>query len=419
MRILQEFETMPTHLVSGYIREIDTHSALLVPQDLVNLCLQFVQHSEMANLIDSKTNDELYTMAWEATENEEYLFAEQLIAYLLRNGASPRTHLSVSNRFQKGSKGTKPQRFGGLSAGHGRNEEDGDGIDGDGNGEDEDIEDGDRRTHRRCSSSEDASTNNLMAVIKYFMKDYAASERYFKRAAAIDSSCDIIMNNYAVLLLEEERYADAEEQIVKAIRCNPRCIKNHQQFAYILFTMGKYEEAAKECQLMIFLEPNIESYSGYAWLLEQMGRFEESCAQYRQLISLEPDNAIWYFWYAVLLQRCDKYLPSKYHFAECIRMDPHHEGANGNYAYSLYLNHEFDAAHRFIEVALQRDGKHLCVHYYYALLCVQNGSVQTAVNELHCCLELLRRHENECKNEKGCLLIHEADIHALLRQLGY
>ena len=404
MRILYEFELMPTHLVSGYIREIGVHSAMMVPQDLVNLCLRFVQHSEMALLIDSKSNDELYTMAWEATENEEYLFAEQLIAYLLRNGARSRSHLCGSNRFDQHSKGHK-LRGRGQGRGHGN---------GHGIGRGEDGED-----YRRCSSSEDASTNNLMAVIKYFMKDYSASESFFQRASAIDPSCDIIMNNYAVLLLEEERYADAEEQIVRAIRCNPRCIKNHQQFAYILFTMGKYEEAAKECQLMIFLEPNVESYSGYAWLLEQMGKFEESCAQYRQLIALEPENAIWYFWYAVLLQRCDEYLQSRDHFAQCIRMDPHHEGANGNYAYSLYLNHEFEAALSYIRVALQRDDGHLCVHYYYALLCIHQNEIQTAVNELYRCLELLRSQENECKNEKGCLLIHEEDIHALLRQLGY
>ena len=70
------------------------------------------------------------------------------------------------------------------------------------------------------------------------------------------------------LLLEQERFEDAEYEIIRAIHCNPTCITNHQQYAYILFTMGKYELAVK-CQLMIILEPNIESYSGYAWLLNK------------------------------------------------------------------------------------------------------------------------------------------------------
>ena len=64
MRVLYEFETMPTYLVSGYIREIVVDSAIIIPQDLINLCLRFVQHAEMALLVDSKSNDQLYTMAW-------------------------------------------------------------------------------------------------------------------------------------------------------------------------------------------------------------------------------------------------------------------------------------------------------------------------------------------------------------------
>eukprot|EP01083_Nonionella_stella_P034172 93562_1 len=382
--VLHQYETRPLHLVTGFVREIGIESMdqIIIPHDLILLCFKFYQHSDIAKLIDSKDSDELYTISWEATENEDYLFAEQLIGYLLTKSTTSSTKHCMNSKTKAINK---------------------------------------NRNARRCSSSEDASTANLMAVIQYFLKDYTSSERYFQTASKIDPKCDIIMNNYAVLLLEQGRLEDAEEQIISAIQCNPQCIKNHQQYAFILYSMGKYELAAKECQLMIVLQPNIESYSGYAWLLEQMGKFEESVVQYEELIQLEPDNAIWYYWHAVLLQRCDTHGLSADNFNQCLQIDPHYEGANGNYAYSLYLQEEYEMAHKHICIALsnESDAHHSCVHYYYALILIQANNIQTAVNELHLCLELIQERTNMCKNEKGCLGIDTQDIYHLLHQIGY
>jgi len=375
LQILHEYETMPLFLVSGFIRDINLE---IIPQDLVNLCFKFYQHQKMAEIIDSRDHEELYSMAWEATENEEYLFAEQIIDYLLK-------HKTRSKQSNKATNNTK-KKFDG----------------------------------RCCSVSEDASTTNLMAVIKYFLCDWEESEKYFKMASCIDPQCDIIMNNYAVLLLEAGRFEDAETQIVGAIEVNPECMKNHQQYAYILYAMNKYEGAAKECQLMMVNNPNIESYSGYAWLLEQMGRFEESKNIYHELIALEPDNAIWHFWYALLLQRCCKYKQSMLSFKKCVQIDPFYEGLNGNYAYSLYLNGEYQKAHKYITIAIKCNHEHLCVHYYYALIMIQLNNIQCAVNELYQCLEFINNDNcHSCKNEKGCLVIDEHDVYRLLTELGY
>jgi len=345
--ILHKYEILPLYLITGFIRKI---KGIIIYQDLINLCFKFYQHQDLPKLIDSKNNDELYMIAWEATEKKQYLHAEVLINYLLQY--------------------------------------------------------------------KDASIYNLKAVIKYFMGNYGESEKYFKMASLIDPSCDIIMNNYAVLLLEQGRFLDAEYLILRAIECNPNCIKNHQQYAYILFIMGKYELAAKECQLMIILEPNIESYSGYAWLLEQMGRFHESVLQYQQLINLEPNNPCWYYWYALLLQRCKQYNQSILYFKKCLDIDPNYDLLiYHNYAYSLYLNGQYNKALKYI---LKSDKNHLCVHYYYSLISIKLNNIQTAVNELYQCLDLIQLHQqNKCKNEKGCLLIDEHHIYNLLTQLGY
>lgn len=424
--VLREFETRPSTLVAGFIRGINTYAAL-VPQDIITLCFKFLQHSDLATLIDSKDHDELYALAWEATENREYLFAEQIIAYLLRtkhqtqmqtqtqtafhfNFANPNLQIKnlntspLESRLESQSpmsltrtprtptprKDTTPRK-------------------------------------RSSTDSSDASAHNLMAVIQYFLGDFSASEAYFARAAAMDPQCDVIMNNYAVLLLEQQRYTDAEAQMERAIRAAPRCLANRQQYAYILFSVGKLQAAARQCRLMVRMAPTVESHSGYAWLLEQMGRVEESEAQYRKLIDLEPDNAIWWFWHALLLVRCGpgKYTQARTALEECLRLDGSYEGARAHYAYVLLLCGEVERAReeaRRVIGGADGDG-HVCVHLYCALVMMHEGegrSEQTAVNELMRCLEILEGSEGSaCRNEKGCVRIDERHVRALLERLGY
>merc|ERR1712228_301369 len=237
----------------------------------------------------------------------------------------------------------------------------------------------------------------------------------------MDTKCDVILNNYAVLLLEQERFEDAENTILNAIKCNPECIKNQQQYAFILYANNKYELAAKQCQTMLIKQPNTESLSGYAWLLEKMGMFKESCIQYKELTVLEPRNATWYFWYALLLQRCDCFEQSMDNFAKCLEIDALYECANAHYAYSLYINGQYSKAYKYIKIAMDQtiDSKHLCVHYYFALILIACNNVQTAVNECYECLRLLKQKGNECQSEKGCLCINKGHIIQLLHELGY
>merc|ERR1719242_1366047 len=177
-----------------------------------------------------------------------------------------------------------------------------------------------------CSPSQDASSHNLMAVIQYFLGDLDASEHYFALAASMDPSCDVIMNNYAVLLLEQHRFMDAESQIENAIRAAPRCVKNRSQYAYILYNVGKLDSAARQCALMVRMAPTVESHSGYAWLLAQMGEIEESVAQYGECVRLEAENAIWHYWRALMCVRCGRNVEAKEGLEACLRLDAGYEG---------------------------------------------------------------------------------------------
>jgi len=426
LSVLHEFETRPSTLVSGFIRDIepafDTDTSLLVPLDLISLCFKFLQHSDLATLIDTKNHDELYSLAWEATENTEYLFAEQIIAYLIRKNhkhnpetipSSQTSAFDFANPTPKSPSQNQITQTATTPISLTRTP----------------------RTPKKtdslsCSPSEDASSHNLMAVIQYFLGDLGASESYFARAAAMDPSCDVIMNNYAVLLLEQQRFVDAESQIENAIRAAPRCLKNRQQYAYILFSVGKLQAAARQCALMVRMSPNVESHSGYAWLLEQMGRIEESVAQYAECVRLEGTNAIWHYWYALMCLRCGRNGEAKEGLEVCLRLDAGYEGAQGHYAYALMLCGEMERAREVIMEVVEREedgaeGRHLCMHFYAAVIMMGEGegrSVQTAVNELEVCLEMLEgdgENGSECRNEKGCVRIDERAVRGLLSELGY
>ena len=80
-----------------------------------------------------------------------------------------------------------------------------------------------------------------------------------------------------------------------------------------------------------------------------MGRFHESVLQYQELIALDPDNAIWYFgmlyYYKDVnnIMNQEKILKNVSILIQIMKV-------NGAYAYSLYLNGEYNEALKYIQL---------------------------------------------------------------------
>lgn len=67
---------------------------------------------------------------------------------------------------------------------------------------------------------ENSQANNMMAVLQWRFKDYAAAERYFERAVGEDKKNAEAQNNYGAFLCERNRVQEAEKYFRLAV-ANP------------------------------------------------------------------------------------------------------------------------------------------------------------------------------------------------------
>jgi len=68
--------------------------------------------------------------------------------------------------------------------------------------------------------SDDSQANNMMAVLQWRFKDYAAAEEHFRRAVAEDKKNAEAQNNFGAFLCERNRVDEAETWFRKAV-ANP------------------------------------------------------------------------------------------------------------------------------------------------------------------------------------------------------
>jgi tetratricopeptide (TPR) repeat protein len=107
----------------------------------------------------------------------------------------------------------------------------------------------------------------------YFqLKDHAASDAAYDKALALNPANTIVLNNYAYYLsLRNERLNKAEEMAKKAVELDPGNSSNEDTYGWVLFQLGKYEEAKEWIAKAIGNDKEsavvIEHYGDVLWKL--------------------------------------------------------------------------------------------------------------------------------------------------------
>jgi len=99
------------------------------------------------------------------------------------------------------------------------------------------------------------------------MTNYKSSDESFEKVLKIDPENSYVLNNYAYYLsLRSDNLAKAETMSLKAIKLNPENAANLDTYGWVLFKLGRFEEAKLWVEKAILLSPD-----GDADLLEHMG----------------------------------------------------------------------------------------------------------------------------------------------------
>jgi protein O-mannosyl-transferase len=89
---------------------------------------------------------------------------------------------------------------------------------------------------------------------------------------------------------EVGRYDEAYDQLERALRQHDSA-DLHYDVAYVLARQGRHEEALRQCQAALALEPDhANAHAQMALSLAELGRLDEAVPQMARAVALKPDN---------------------------------------------------------------------------------------------------------------------------------
>src|SRR5438270_1811316 len=121
-------------------------------------------------------------------------------------------------------------------------------------------------------------------------KAFALSKQATSRALSISPNlAEAHVSLANELFYAEWKWADAEREYKRALELKPTYEEAHHSYSHYLTLAGRHDEAIKESQLLLRLDPlssHMNSHLGLAYL--QAGQFENAIAQFKKTVALDP-----------------------------------------------------------------------------------------------------------------------------------
>jgi len=114
--------------------------------------------------------------------------------------------------------------------------------------------------------------------LMYYDWDFAAAERSFLRAIALNPNAALPRQWYAYLLTAlDRRVTEAEREILTAKRLDPLSVATYIDHAYILHYYGRNDEAVRSVRLALEMNPRFPlAHFWLARIFTAQGRFDEA-----------------------------------------------------------------------------------------------------------------------------------------------
>jgi len=125
------------------------------------------------------------------------------------------------------------------------------------------------------------------------LEQHKESDGYYDKALIQKPENALVLNNYAYYLsLRNIDLNKAESMILKALELEPESSSYRDTYGWILFKLGRYEEAANwiKSSIEVDSEPSAEVYEHYGDALFHLGRIEEAVENW-ELAKKAPGKA--------------------------------------------------------------------------------------------------------------------------------
>ena len=116
------------------------------------------------------------------------------------------------------------------------------------------------------------------------------AERLYQMLLQADDRHFDALCRFAVLRLQQVRFADAEVLLRRAIKLDKRSAEAHQLLGSALTGLGRLDEATRSYAKAIALRPKFaEAHNNLGYALQVTGRLEAAIAHYRKAIAIRRD----------------------------------------------------------------------------------------------------------------------------------
>jgi Flp pilus assembly protein TadD len=171
------------------------------------------------------------------------------------------------------------------------------------------------------------------------------SETLFEHALAVTRDNATAHLNLALALFEENRYQDASEHLLEAVRIRPGWEKARNNLGLALLRLGKPAEARPQLEEAVRLDPELpEAHSNLGMALAKLGRVDEAVAEFSRAIELDPAYPEAHYNRGTALALQQRWEEASRDLHRAIELRPDYADAHGNLASVLFRQERFSEA---------------------------------------------------------------------------
>jgi len=205
---------------------------------------------------------------------------------------------------------------------------------------------------------------NFLMVFYGFLSGRLVSDK-IKQAAEMAIKLDNSQaEGYLVLgcynWFNEWDWALGKKNFIKAIELNPQLAQAQTLYGmiYLAFVAGKFEEAEKQCQVGIKVDPlSAIDHADYAWMLYTAKKFEQGLTVARTGIELDANSFLSHRLAGLCLIALDRAEEAIETFKHLMSTSSRHQHALCSLIWAHCQNHSFEAAQVLMDELIQRGEK--------------------------------------------------------------
>jgi serine/threonine protein kinase len=131
-----------------------------------------------------------------------------------------------------------------------------------------------------------AEVHHALGLVRSFCGEWSTARMEFKRAIELRPDHAFGRACHAMYLRFTADRDRALAEMSMALDLEPHSVGVNAGAAYLLFSLRHYDEAIRQCQRVLVMEPNFFQAHGYlAFAYARLGMLEESVAEWRALLS--------------------------------------------------------------------------------------------------------------------------------------